>query len=135
MVVNSAFPVRHTSVQKSCVTHRIWTPPKYKKLIDRFGMREKPAVVYPASEVGSVVARADMEFASPLRQSVQAAGVHLPEELSALNSVGASRCAMMVDQSLRKAGWVKRVIGLSGRHGVGHAFDLTVVVFTVDSFR
>ena len=56
--------------------------PKIKKLIDRSSMRDKPAVVYPASDVDSVVVRADMEFASPLRHSLQAAG-KLPEELSA----------------------------------------------------
>lgn len=33
--------------------------PKYKGLIDRDGMRNKPAVVYPASVVDSEVVRAD----------------------------------------------------------------------------
>jgi hypothetical protein len=32
--------------------------PEFKKLINRSGMREKPAVVYPASLVGSLAARA-----------------------------------------------------------------------------
>jgi transposase len=74
-------------------------PTKYKGLIDFLATWDKPAVVYPASGVGSFVARADMESASPLRQSIQAAG-KLPEMLSASNSVGASRFAMMGDQSL-----------------------------------
>jgi hypothetical protein len=44
-----------------------------KRLID-WGPRGKaPAVVYPASEVGSLKSRADMESASPVRQSIQAA--------------------------------------------------------------
>jgi hypothetical protein len=87
-------------------------------------MRDKPAVVYPASVVGSVLARADMESASPLRQSLQAAGVKLPAVLSASNSAGASRCAMMDDQSLRKGGWVKTIPGLSSRHRIDDALDL-----------
>jgi hypothetical protein len=68
------------------VGSRVWgltfvygLPPKYKKLIDVFGKRDKPAVVYPASGVGSDVVRADMESASLSRQSLQAAGVQLPE--------------------------------------------------------
>ena len=48
---------------------------------------EAPAVVYPASRVDSGVVRADMESASPMRQSLQAAG-KLPEELSASVGVG-----------------------------------------------
>lgn len=39
---------------------RIWAPPKYKKLTDRDGMRKKPAVLYPASVMGSFVVRADI---------------------------------------------------------------------------
>jgi hypothetical protein len=46
-----------------------------------------PAVDYPASDVDSVVVRADMESASLMRQSLQAAG-KLPEELSASVGVG-----------------------------------------------
>ena len=42
------------------------------------------------------MSRADMESASPLRQSIQAAG-KLPEELSASDGVGVTRLAMMVD--------------------------------------
>jgi len=42
---------------------------------------------YPASKADSAVVRADMESASPMRQSLQAAG-KLPEELSASVSVG-----------------------------------------------
>src|SRR6185369_1207008 len=64
----------------------IWTPLNCKRLTDSFGLREAPAVVYPASVVGSGAARADMESASPMRQSIQAAAGE-PEELSA--SVGA----------------------------------------------
>jgi hypothetical protein len=87
-------------------------------------MREKPAVVYPASLVGSLAARADMESASPLRQSLQAASMQLPEVLSASNGVGASRCAMVGDQSLRKGGWVKGQVACSSRHCIGGAFHL-----------
>jgi hypothetical protein len=86
-------------------------------------MREKPAVVYPASVMGSLVARADMESASPLRQSVQAAGA-LPEELSASDDVGVSRVAMMGDQSQCKGGWVKGQSGCSSRHRIRSAFHL-----------
>ena len=50
-------------------------------------------------------ARADMESASALRQSLRAAGVRLPEGLSASGAVGVTRGAMVGDQSLRKAGW------------------------------
>jgi hypothetical protein len=90
-------------------------------------MREKPAVVYPASVVDSVVVRADMESASPRRQSLQAAGVQLPEELSATCGVGASLGAMMGDQSLRKGGWVRKgSVDSSGGHRIGGAFDLLV---------
>ena len=52
--------------------------------------------------------RADMESASPLRQSIQAAAEPKfvePEELSASDSVGGTRLAMMVDQSRCKGGW------------------------------
>ena len=45
-----------------------------------------PAVLYPASVVGSVVARADMESASPMRQSLRTAADE-PEELSASSVV------------------------------------------------
>lgn len=86
-------------------------------------MREQPAVVYPASVMGSLAARADMESASPLRQSLRAAGV-LPEELSVSNDVGISRVAMMGDHSLRKGGWGKGQSSYSGRHRVGGAFYL-----------
>ena len=49
------------------------------------------------------MARADMESASVLRQSLRAASNNLPEELSASSSVGVTLVAMMVDQSLCKA--------------------------------
>ncbi|MDP3169883.1 MAG: hypothetical protein Q8M91_06030, partial [Polaromonas sp.] len=62
-------------------------PHKRKKLTDRLAEWEAPAVVYPASEVGSYLSRADMESASPKRQSLRAAG-KLPEELSASIGVG-----------------------------------------------
>ncbi len=48
-------------------------------------------------------AHADMESASALRQSFGAAGVKLPEGLSASCAVGVTRGAMVGDQSLRKA--------------------------------
>ena len=54
------------------------------------------------------MARADMECASPLRQSLQAASMQLPAELSASSGVRMTLGAMMGDQSLRKA----RVIGI-----------------------
>ena len=50
-----------------------------------------------------MLARADMESASPVRQSLQAASVQLPAELSASTGVGVTLGAMMGDQSLRKA--------------------------------
>jgi len=71
-------------------------------------MREKPAVVYPASNVDSLMVRADMESAASLRQSLRTASVRLPDELSASSDVGVSLVAMMGDQSLRKGGRVKR---------------------------
>ena len=57
-------------------------PHNGKGLIDWGWPRETPAVVYPASGVGSSMSRADMESASPHRHTLQAAG-KLPEELSA----------------------------------------------------
>ena len=57
-------------------------PHNGKSLIDWGPRGKKPAVVYPASVVDSVVVRADMESASPRRHTLQAAG-KLPEELSA----------------------------------------------------
>ena len=56
------------------------------------------------------MARADVESASPLRQSLQAASMKLPAELSASCGVGVTQGAMMGDQSLRKA----RVMGKRG---------------------
>lgn len=55
-----------------------------------------PAVVYPASGLGELeaLARADMESASQLRQSVPTAG-KLPGQLSASSCVGLARGAMM----------------------------------------
>ena len=50
-----------------------------------------------------MLARADMESASPVRQSLQAASVQLPAGLSASSAVGTTRVAMMGDQSLSKA--------------------------------
>jgi hypothetical protein len=52
-----------------------------KRLIDSVAFGEVPAVVYPASVVDFFVVRADMEFASPKRQSLRTAG-KLPEKLS-----------------------------------------------------
>ena len=54
------------------------------------------------------MARADMESASSKRQSVQAAGMLLPEELSASFDVGVTLGAMMGDQSLSKRRTVNR---------------------------
>src|SRR5207245_6815856 len=69
--------------------------------------------------------RANMESATPKRQSLQAAGMQLPEELSASNGVGATLGAMMGDQSLRKA-WGERNAdeASSGRQRKRGAFDL-----------
>jgi hypothetical protein len=53
------------------------------------------------------MARADMESASSTRQSLQAAGVPLPEELPASIDVGLTLSAMMGDQSLCKTRTVK----------------------------
>ena len=55
--------------------------------IDILAVGDAPAVVYPASVVGSVVARADMESASPMRQSLRTAADE-PQELSASSGVG-----------------------------------------------
>ena len=62
-------------------------PHKRKKLTDVLAVWEAPAVVYPASNVDSALVRADMESASPMRQSIQAAA-NEPEELSALIGAG-----------------------------------------------
>ena len=62
-------------------------PPNGKRLINSLARGEIPAVVYPASKVDSAVVRADKESASPMRQSLQAAG-KLPEQLSATVGVG-----------------------------------------------
>ena len=63
------------------------SPPNGKRLIDILAVGDALAVVYPASVVGSVVARADMESASPMRQSLRTAADE-PEELSASVGVG-----------------------------------------------
>ena len=49
---------------------------------------------------------------APVRQSLQAADVKSPEELSAFIGAGATRGAMMGDQSLRKArvGFIVRTV-------------------------
>ena len=49
---------------------------------------------------------------TPLRQSLQAASVKLPAELSASSEMGATQFAMMGDQSQRKA---RGVIGKRGK--------------------
>lgn len=98
------------------ITFPIWTPPKYKKLTDRDGMREQPAVGYPATGTDSFLVRADMESASLLRQSIRAAGVKLPEMLPASNDVGMPRVVILCDQSLCKVGWLKAQSGCSSRH-------------------
>jgi hypothetical protein len=46
-----------------------------------------------------------MESASPKRQSIGAAGMVLPERLSASIGVGVTLGAMMSDQSRRKTRW------------------------------
>ncbi len=62
-------------------------PHNGKRLTDSLAVWVTPAVVYPASKVDSVVVRADMESASLMRQSLQAAG-KLPQGLLASVSVG-----------------------------------------------
>jgi hypothetical protein len=103
-------------------------------------MREEAAVVYPASNVDSVVVSADMESASRLRHLLQAAGVLLPGELSASNDVGVSVRAMTGDQFLRKGRYVQRhfIANCSGRHRVrrivkllAHARNASSIDFSV----
>lgn len=56
------------------LTMRIWTPPQRQEADPEWGPTGKsPAVVYPASEVGSLKSRADMESASQVRQTIQSA--------------------------------------------------------------
>ena len=70
---------------KDALYHVVYGLPQTgKRLIDSVAFGDAPAVVYPASVVESCLSRADMESASPLRQSLQA-GVKLPEKLSASN--------------------------------------------------
>ena len=57
--------------------------PQSTRPIDILAVGDAPAVVYPAS----VVARADMESGSPMRQSLLTAADE-PEELSASSGVG-----------------------------------------------
>ena len=72
-------------------------------MIDSCGKEGKPAVVYPASEVGSRRPVPTGNLRTSVRQSVQAASVQLPAGLSASSEVGTTRVAMMGDQSLSKA--------------------------------
>lgn len=100
-------------------------PPQGKRLIDCCGQRVEPAVVYPASGVGSWWPVPTWNLRTWLRQSLQAASVQLPAELSASSEVGATRVAMMGDQSLRRArgdreAWAAR----SGRQSKRRAGDL-----------
>ena len=72
-------------------------------------------------------ARADMESADPLRQSLQAASMKMPAGLSASSEVGTTRVAMMGDQSLCKArGEVNTGKVFSGRQCERRAGDLLV---------
>ncbi|SBT09827.1 hypothetical protein PROAA_3490002 [Candidatus Propionivibrio aalborgensis] len=64
---------------------------------------EAHAVVYPASEVGSLWPVPTWNLPTE-RQSLQAASMKLPAELTASIRVGATRLAMMGDQSQRKRG-------------------------------
>jgi hypothetical protein len=107
----TARPPRHYSspAMRATPNPLYGLPRQVQRLIDlRSARRVEPAVVYPASEVGCVLsARADTESASARRQSLRAAGVKLPEGLSASCAVGVTRGAMVGDQSLRNAveGW------------------------------
>ena len=79
----------------------------------------------------ALVARADMESATPQRQSLQRARRDSsPEGLSASDGAGATRFAMMGDQSLRKAGGGDDSSGSrrSGGNREGGALDLLVRV-------
>jgi hypothetical protein len=53
--------------------------------------------------VGSVWPVPTWKLRAPVRQSLQAADVQSPEELTAFIGAGATRGAMVGDQSLRKA--------------------------------
>ncbi|MET3137952.1 hypothetical protein AAKU61_002315 [Undibacterium sp. GrIS 1.2] len=54
---------RMSPVGKTTPNPSYMAPPKYKKLINSSGARNKPAVDYPASDVESIVFHADMESA------------------------------------------------------------------------
>ena len=62
-------------------------PPRRKRLIDRSGIAGEPAVVYPASEVGSWWPVPTWNLRTPSRQSLQAASVKLPGRV-----IGVRRC-------------------------------------------
>jgi hypothetical protein len=57
-----------------------------KRLTDRFGTREAPAVDYPASVVGSWKSRVDVESASSVRRSMQAADELLVDPSASTNA-------------------------------------------------
>jgi hypothetical protein len=78
-------------------------PPRRKRLIDFFGGRGEPAVVYPASEVGAVWARADMESANTTAPIDTSGKREAAGEVIGVKRCGATRFAMMGDQTLRKA--------------------------------
>lgn len=65
---------------------------QFHSYCDAGWLRETPAVVYPASELGSSMSRADIESASPQRHTLQAAGC------AAARVIGVARCG-------RAAGW------------------------------
>lgn len=82
------------------------SPPIARGLTDTSSIWVEPAVVYPASAVGSWWPVPTWNLRAPVRQSLQAAAEPKfmePEELSAFIGAGATRGAMVGDQSLRKA--------------------------------
>lgn len=99
-------------------------PPEARELIDSSGCWIAPAVVYPASIVGSHWPVPTWNLPTE-RQSFQAASrllpTSLPEELSASIRVGANPLAMMGDQSQSKRGkgWRTQFCLASGGNGEG----------------
>ena len=81
------YPTRYEAMTKVRPNPLQGLPLKRKKLTDSLAVGDAPAVVYPASVVGSCLSRADMESASPMRQALRMAG-KLPQELSASVGVG-----------------------------------------------
>src|SRR5262245_7606249 len=84
-------------------------PSQRKRLIDRTGIEGAPAVVYPASWVGSGWPVPTWNLRAPTRQSLQRASAlrtaALPAELSASVGAGVTLVAMMGDRPLHRRWW------------------------------